>query len=124
MRYINLHKYNTEFAGKIKNPRIFYNPDNTVAIFDEQDSDVWGYIVQNGEKLKEASFFMNDENYESIVQFLKENPIEPETELRIKDSVDDLKQRQKIKGILDGLGKKPTAAKVALALTELLKALI
>ncbi len=126
MRYINLHKYNTEFAGKTKDLKIFYNPDNTVAIFDEGDERVWDYIIKNGEKLKESRFFMNEENYESIQKYIVdgESEITDTTEIRA-EAIEELDNdnKKRIAQILKKLGENATLPKVRTALTDLLKVL-
>lgn len=124
MRYISLQKYNMEYAGKLVNPRLFYNPDNTVAIFDDEDEDIWQYVKENGEKLKEGNFFMNEENQNVISEYLKANPKET---LKVSDEVisgpELSKNKKEIQKLLKELGEKPPAAKVSAALIKLLNIL-
>lgn len=125
MRYVSIQKWNQEYAGKIREPRLFYNPDNSVAIFDEADNAVWDYILEHGVKLKENGFVMNEENYQAIVEYLKANPKENKEVAAAKEAPAEAKptiSKEKAKAILKDL-EKPTVAKVADALKQVVKLL-
>lgn len=124
MRYVSLQKWNMEYAGKLPNPRLFYNPDNSVAIFDAGDEDVWEYILEHGERLKETQFYMNQGNYEAIQEYLRNNKKEvaaPEKAVSVEEPKKAL-DKNKVKELLESL-EKPTVAKVAEALKEVISAL-
>ena len=125
MKYISLQTYNNEFHPKEQKLRLFYNPDNSVAIFEDADLDLWQYVLNKGLALKEAGFTMNPGNAESIRQYLSEQPI-PLDELKIvteKNKPAPLFSKKEYSEIEEELNSKPSAAKLAAILKQVLAAL-
>lgn len=71
MKVIPNSKFYSEYHGKHPKDQLYFNPDNTVTLFEEPDKDVRDWVYENGVKLKEERKIVNAEAVESIRAFLK-----------------------------------------------------
>jgi hypothetical protein len=140
MKYISLQKYDQEFSGQGVKYRLFYNPNDTVAIFEPGfDDDIWPYIMEKGFALKESGFIMNAENAAIIREFIAQqkgekevlenikvdsfvtpNLIDPHPYGLAKVATPQLGQ-DKLENWIFELESKPTVAKLAVILKEILQ---
>jgi hypothetical protein len=160
MKYYSLFQYNNEYLGKVGAPKpyVYFNPDNSVAVFEEGDKDLYDYILERAEKLKNSHFFMNPENEATLRDFLINNPKEEVKEAseeipqeidygrlasQLAKNEDFLKliypkpiepltatlgsrptfEEEQFKGWAEELSAKPSAAKIASVLQEIISAL-
>lgn len=108
MKYIKLLTYNQEYLGKVPGKRVYFNPDNSVAIFEDQDERVLQYVLEHVEKLRNQNFTMNQTNYEKILDFLNspQDIVEPQTEekeITIEEKLNILEEKPSLKGVISFL---------------------
>lgn len=75
MRYLTLQAYNTEFISKGQKAKVYFNPDNSLALFEEEDEVVRLWVNKNAAKLKENNFYLNS-NSEKKIRATAEGEIE------------------------------------------------
>ena len=94
MRYLTYQAYNSEFISKGQKAKAYFNPDNSVAIFQEEDEIVRLWVNKNAAKLKGNNFYLNSNSVKKILataegeieaKTKKENKVKPRPK---KDAVD------------------------------------
>ena len=74
MRILERYKFQKDYAEKGLKPNCFFNPDNSVAVFEDSNDDllVKNWVYEKASDLKkDASFFLNHESYQRILEFVK-----------------------------------------------------
>jgi len=117
MEYLNIQSFRQKYAGT--KPNVYYNPDNhTVAVFEECDNDIWGYILEKAVALKSAGFVMESSKEGIIRDYLageardqgeKKVNSEGEPVLKFKP----LFSPEEFAELIDELESKPTVARLA-----------
>jgi hypothetical protein len=129
MKYINLQTYNQNFLAKGVKPHIFFNPDNSVAIFEEADEEIRKYVWEKGEALKIAGFYMNPGTEQTIREYLtaeaEKNAVVKESQLETGVNVFDSAKKKPLLSKAEAIAmleelEKPTVAK----LSEIIKKII
>lgn len=130
MRYIDLQTYNQNFLTKGVKLQVFFNPDNSVAIFDADDEPIRKYVWEKGEALKAAGFYMNPGTEQTIREYLevegkkeealKQEKLDAGVNLFDSGKKKPLMSKKEAEDILEELESKPTVAKLAEIIKKIL----
>jgi len=118
MKYINLTTFNSQYLGRPEyKGKVFFNSNNTVAIFEENDTDILKYVTEKAEELKNADFSLNPETEQLIREYVENlPPVEAST---IKEfSVDRLADEKFIEAYLKANYPLPVQVEATLESTE------
>lgn len=128
MQYINIQTFNANHLGRIDRSRVYFNPDTSVAIFEEGDQDILDYVTEKAAKLRSAGFAMNPTNESLIRDYLKNLPASARKKPAAEFASAPLEptplfSEEKYAEILEELEDKPTTAKLAVIVKVILMAL-
>jgi hypothetical protein len=117
MEYLNIQSFRQKYAGT--KPNVYYNPDNhTVAVFEECDNDIWGYVLERAVALKSAGFVM-ESSKEGIIRDYLAGEARNQEEKRVNSEdkpaleFKPLFSPEEFTELIDELESKPTVARLA-----------
>jgi len=104
MKVIPNSTFYSEYRGKHPKGQLFFNPDNTVTLFEAEDQDVRDWVYENGADIKERRQIINAEAAASIRSFLESEKTQEEKEAQIEEEIkkaDQEESNQKIQTLVE-----------------------